>query len=52
MSSEADCILTTKGYSVRKTALTAEQTERIQKELLVAPKLNTKFATAAMLVFA
>jgi superfamily II DNA or RNA helicase len=52
MSSEADRILTTKGYSVRKSSLTAEQTERIQKELLVAPKLNTKFATAAMLAAA
>jgi superfamily II DNA or RNA helicase len=52
MSSEADRVLTTKGYSVRKGALTAAQTERIQKELLVAPKLNTKFATAAMLAAA
>ena len=49
MSSEADRILTTKGYSVRKGSLTEVQTAMIQKELLVAPKLNTKFAGKAAL---
>ena len=42
-------ILTHKGYSIRKDALTAEQTKRLQEDLLVCPKLNTKFATAAIL---
>jgi superfamily II DNA or RNA helicase len=46
--SEATRILTTKGYSVLKSSLTAQQTQMIQKELLVAPKLNSKFATKAM----
>lgn len=41
-------ILTAKGYSILKSAATAEQTARIQKELLVCPKLNTKFATKAV----
>ena len=47
-TTNADRVLTTKGYSVRKTLLTPAQTALIQKELLVAPKLNSKFATAAM----
>jgi len=47
MSTDSDRVLTTKGYSIRKGALTSEQTARIQKELLVTPKMNTKFATAA-----
>lgn len=42
-----ESILTSKGYSVIKAALTAEQTRRIQEELKVAPKMNTKFATKA-----
>ena len=42
-----ESILTSKGYSVVKAALTAEQTRRIQEELKVAPKMNTKFATKA-----
>jgi len=42
-----ESILTSKGYSVAKAALTAEQTRRIQEELKVAPKMNTKFATKA-----
>jgi len=49
MSVEADRILSTKGYSIRKSSLTATQTALIQKELLVAPKLNTKFAGKAAL---
>ena len=49
MSNELNRILTTKGYSIRKALLTPTQTAMIQKELLVAPKLNTKFATKAML---
>lgn len=49
MSAEAERILTTKGYSIRKAGLTAVQTALIQKELLVAPKLNTKFAGKAAL---
>jgi superfamily II DNA or RNA helicase len=42
-------ILTSKGYSIRKSCLTGAQTASIQKELLVAPKLNTKFAGKAAL---
>lgn len=42
-------ILTTKGYSIRKCDLTPQQTEQLQKELFVTPKMNTKFATKAML---
>lgn len=42
-------VLTTKGYSILKATVTPEQTKRIQEELLVCPKLNTKFATKAML---
>jgi superfamily II DNA or RNA helicase len=47
MSSDADFILTSKGYSVRKSALTPVQTRRIQEELLVTPKMNMKFANKA-----
>ena len=46
--SESARILTTKGYSILKSAMTPSQTEIMQKSLLVAPKLNTKFATKAM----
>lgn len=45
---ESARILTTKGYSILKASLSGSQTEMIQKSLLVAPKLNTKFATKAM----
>lgn len=41
-------VLTTKGYSVLKTSLTGEQTKLIHEELTVSPKLNTKFATKAI----
>lgn len=44
-----DRILTTKGYSIRKSSLTEAQTSLIQKDLLVAPKMNTKFAGKAAL---
>jgi len=40
-------ILTLKGYSIRKDALTAEQSRALIENLTVCPKLNTKFATAA-----
>jgi superfamily II DNA or RNA helicase len=43
MASELNRILTTKGYSIRKAAITAAQTAQIQKELLVAPKVNSKY---------
>lgn len=49
MSSEPNRILTTKGYSIRKSSLSAEETERIQKELLVAPKVNSKYMGKAAL---
>jgi superfamily II DNA or RNA helicase len=49
MASELNRILTAKGYSIRKATLTAEQTEQIQKELLVAPKVNTKYMNKAAL---
>lgn len=42
-----ESILTSKGYSVVKAGLTAEQTRRIQEDLKVAPKMNAKFATKA-----
>ena len=47
VSADVNRILTTKGYSIRKASLTAEQTRRIQEELLVVPKMNTKFTTKA-----
>ena len=46
---EPNRILTTKGYSIRKAGLSAEQTEQIQKELLVAPKVNSKYMGKAAL---
>jgi len=49
MSSESNRILTTKGYSIRKSSLSAQETERIQKELLVAPKVNSKYMGKAAL---
>lgn len=36
-------ILTTKGYSVPKAILSEAQAERIRSELLVMPKVNTKY---------
>jgi superfamily II DNA or RNA helicase len=49
MASELNRILTTKGYSIRKAAITAAQTAQIQKELLVAPKVNSKYMGKAAL---
>ena len=49
MSLDKERVLTVKGYSIRKSCLTGAQTASIQKELLVAPKLNTKFAGKAAL---
>ena len=40
-------ILSTKGYSILKSSLTPAQTEMIQKELRVCPKVNTKFVGKA-----
>ena len=42
-STAATRILSTKGYSVLKSALTPAQTKQLQEELLVTPKMNTKF---------
>jgi superfamily II DNA or RNA helicase len=41
----AGTTLTQKGYSIRKDALTPEQTKRLLKDLNVCPKLNTKFSS-------
>lgn len=41
-------VLTNKGYSIRKDALTDAQTAKLQEDLTVCPKLNTKFATDAI----
>jgi len=49
MASELNRILTAKGYSIRKAAITAAQTAQIQKELLVAPKVNSKYMGKAAL---
>jgi hypothetical protein len=37
-------VLTHKGYAIRKDSLTPQQTEKIRKELTVAPKAATRFA--------
>lgn len=42
-------VLTTKGYSVLKSQLTAEQTKALSEELTVVPKMNSKFATKAVM---
>jgi superfamily II DNA or RNA helicase len=42
-------ILSPKGYSILKSALSSEQTEHLLKELTVTPKMNTKFASKAMI---
>jgi superfamily II DNA or RNA helicase len=47
MASDLDRILTTKGYSIRKAALTDEQTKKLTTELRVTPKLNLKFTPKA-----
>jgi superfamily II DNA or RNA helicase len=40
-------VLTHKGYSILKSALTPEQIKKLREDLTVCPKLNTKFAGAA-----
>jgi len=47
MENEANRILTRRGYSVRKASLSEEQTKKIKEELLVTPKMNTKFVGKA-----
>lgn len=42
--SDVSRVLTHKGYAVRKDSLTPQQTEKIRKELTVAPKAATRFA--------
>ena len=49
---ELDTVLTTKGYSIRKGALTPKDVAAIQEELLVTPKMNTKFANKAAIAAA
>lgn len=44
-----DALITTKGYSICKTGLTAAQTQELQDALTVTPKMNTKFATKEMI---
>jgi hypothetical protein len=45
----ASKVLTTKGYSIIKTALTEAQTAAMKEELTVVPKMNVKFATKAVI---
>ena len=49
MAAQLNRILTTKGYSILKSSLSAKDTEKIQKELLVAPKVNSKYMGKAAL---
>jgi hypothetical protein len=48
----ASKVLTTKGYSILKTALTDAQTTAMKEELTVVPKMNAKFATKAIIAAA
>lgn len=48
----ASKVLTTKGYSILKTALTDAQTVSMKEELTVVPKMNAKFATKAIIAAA
>ena len=41
-------VLTHRGYSILKSSLTDSQTEKIRQDLIVCPKLNKKFASAAI----
>jgi len=41
---DCDRILTRKGYAIKKSALSAKQTEQIRTELLVSPKIPERFA--------
>ena len=45
-------ILTTKGYSILKSQLTADATRLMKEELTVVPAMNAKFATKAILAAA
>ena len=45
-------ILTTKGYSILKSCVSAEQLRTMQEELTVVPTMNAKFATKAILAAA
>ncbi len=45
--SDLNKILTTKGYAIRKDFLTEEQTQKIQDELFVTPRVNQKFLRQA-----
>jgi len=47
MENEANRILTRRGYSVRKAFLSEEQTKKMKEDLLVTPKMNTKFVGKA-----
>lgn len=47
MAARAGTTITTKGYAILKAAVTAAELTKMQEELLVAPKMNTKFATKA-----
>ena len=49
---DLDKVLTTKGYSIRKGVLSPKEVAAIQEELLVAPKMNTKFAGKAAIAAA
>lgn len=49
---DLDRVLTTKGYSIRKGALTPKEVTAIQEELLVTPKMNTKFVGKAAIAAA
>jgi len=42
-------VLTTKGYSILKSQLSEKDTKALQEELTVAPKMNMKFATKAVM---
>ncbi len=44
---DANKLLTTKGYAIRKDFLTPEQTDQLREALLVTPTLNQKFVRQA-----
>jgi superfamily II DNA or RNA helicase len=44
-------VLTSKGYALLKSAISAEKQEWIRKQLTVAPKVNTKFVGAKAVAF-
>jgi superfamily II DNA or RNA helicase len=49
---DLDRVLTTKGYSIRKGALSPKEAAALQEELLVTPKMNTKFVGKAAIAAA